>query len=105
MEHPNLNYIDELSGEDMVFKQKMVTIIKAELPQEIKIYKNCLGAQDYKATAEMVHKLKHKISVLGLDKSYYIAEQFEENLKEKSTVLQREFEEILSVMQKFVDDL
>jgi HPt (histidine-containing phosphotransfer) domain-containing protein len=105
MEQPNSNYINELSGEDIEFKQKMITIIKTELPQEIESYEIFISSKNYKATAEMVHKLKHKISVLGLEKSYYIAEEFEDNLKKNSTVLQSEFEEILSVMQKFVNDL
>jgi hypothetical protein len=26
---------------------------------------------------QSVHKLKHKISILGLEKSYYIAEEYE----------------------------
>ena len=105
MEQPNLNYINELSGNDEGFKQKMIAIVKSELPQEIENYRSLLESQNFKATAEMVHKLKHKISVLGLEKSYYIAEQFEDNLKQSSTVLQNEFEEILNSMQKFVDDL
>lgn len=105
MEQPNLNYINELSGDDDVFKQKMITIVKTELPQEIESYRSLFESQNFKASAEMVHKLKHKISVLGLEKSYYIAEQFEDNLKQSSIVLQNEFEEILTSMQNFVDDL
>ncbi len=105
MEQPNLNYINELSGDDDVFKQKMILIVKTELPQEIESYHLLFKSQNFKATAEMVHKLKHKISVLGLEKSYYIAEQFEDNLKQGSIVLQNEFEEILNSMQSFVDDL
>lgn len=105
MEQPNLNYINELSGDDAEFKQKMISIVKAELPQEIESYRSLYETKNFKATAEMVHKLKHKISVLGLEKSYYIAEQFEDNLKQGSIVLQNEFEEILNSMQSFVDDL
>jgi HPt (histidine-containing phosphotransfer) domain-containing protein len=105
MEQPNSKYIDELSGNDAIFKQKIITILKTELPQEIESYKNCMTSKNYKATAEMVHKLKHKISVLGLEKSYYLGEKFEENLKENSLDLQPEFEEILALMQSFVDDL
>ena len=44
--------------------------------------------------AESVHKLKHKISILGLNKSYYIAEKFEDNLKDNSTELQSDFDAI-----------
>lgn len=105
MEQPNLNYINELSGDDAEFKQKMISIVKEELPLEIESYHYSIDSQNLVATAEMVHKLKHKISVLGLEKSYYIAEQFEDNLKQGSTELQIEFEKVLGLMQKFVDDL
>lgn len=105
MEQPNLNYINELSGNDEDFKQKMISIVKSELPQEIESYNSLFKLQNFNATAEMVHKLKHKISVLGLEKSYYIAEKFEDNLKQGSTELQIEFEKVLDLMQKFVDDL
>lgn len=105
MEQPNLNYINELSGDDAEFKQKMISIVKAELPEEIESYRSLFESQNFKTTAEMVHKLKHKISVLGLEKSYYIAEQFEDNLKQSSLELKEEFEEILNLMQSFVDDL
>ena len=105
MEQPNLNYINELSGNDESFKQKMIGIVKLELPLEIETYKMYIKKKDYKTTAEMVHKLKHKISVLGLEKSYYIAEKFEDNLKQGSTELKTEFENVLHLMQKFVGDL
>lgn len=105
MEQPNLNYINELSGDDAEFKQKMISIVKEELPLEIESYHSSIDSQNLLATAEMVHKLKHKISVLGLEKSYYIAEQFEDNLKQGLQDLKKEFEEILKIMQNFVDDL
>lgn len=105
MEQPNLNYINELSGNDIDFKQKIISIVKSELPQEIESYKSLFQTHNFKATAEMVHKLKHKISVLGLEKSYYIAEKFEDNLKQGSTELKTEFENVLHLMQKFVGDL
>jgi hypothetical protein len=44
--------------------------------------------------AQSVHKLKHKISILGLEKSY-LAEEYESNLKNNSTNLHSDFESIL----------
>jgi hypothetical protein len=36
MEQPNLNYIDELSGDNLEFKEKINNrILKKELPKEI----------------------------------------------------------------------
>lgn len=105
MEQPNNNYIDQLSGDNLEFKAKMIAILKRELPEEIVIYQNQMLNNDLGEAAQCVHKLKHKISILGLEKSYYIAEEFEEHLKNKSTVLQSDFEAILKVMQQFVQEL
>ena len=105
MEQPNLNYINELSGNDEVFKQKIISIVKSELPQEIESYKSLSEAENYKAAAQLVHKLKHKISILGLEKSYYLAEEFENNLKNNSLLLQPQFENLLASMYKFVESL
>lgn len=105
MEQPNTNYIDQLSGDDAAFKIKMISIIKKELPLEIIAYKEYLRQKDFKQTAQCVHKLKHKISVLGLEKSYYLAEQFEDNLKEGSLTLQSDFDTIIASMHNFVNSL
>ena len=105
MERPNTTYLDQLSGGDDAFKMNIITIIKTELPVEVAMYKKNLQKNNFLLTAECVHKLKHKISVLGLKKSYYIAEQFEDNLKKGSTALQNEFEKIVAIMQVFVDGL
>jgi HPt (histidine-containing phosphotransfer) domain-containing protein len=105
MEQPNLRYIDELAGNDKGFKKSIILILKKELDKEIQSYKTLMASQKYIATSELVHKLKHKISVLGLDKSYYIAESFESELKQSNCSLQPSFEEILAIMQKFVSDL
>lgn len=105
MEKPNLNYINDLSGNDEEFKATMIGVLKKELPEEIKDYDDYMKNNDFFQASQSVHKLKHKISILGLEKSYYIAEEFENNLKNNSTVLQEEFENFLSLMMNFVNDL
>lgn len=105
MEQPNLNYIDELSGGDLEFKNKIIRVIKKELPEEIEVYVEELKNENYLLAAQSVHKLKHKISILGLEKSYYIAEEFEKNLKNNSTKLDTDFKNILKSMQKYVNHL
>lgn len=103
MEQPNLNYINQLSGDNEEFKVKIISILKKELPEEIDIYKEHINKNNYKLAAESVHKLKHKLSILGLEKNYYIAEKFEDNLKQNSTDLQSDFETILKLVQDFVN--
>ena len=105
MEQPNSEYINQLSGDNEEFKSRVITILKRELPEEVELYQNEMNNKNFKLAAESVHKLKHKISILGLEKSYYIAEEFEENLKMNITNLQSDFEVILKRMQDFVDTL
>lgn len=102
MEQANSEYIDQLSGNNIEFRKKIISIIKKELPEEVQAYNKQIQNKNYLLAAGCVHKLKHKISILGLKKSYYIAELFEDNLKENSTDLKTDFESIIKVMQDFV---
>lgn len=105
MEQPNLDYIDKLCGDDNVFKKKMVAIIKKELPLEIDVYHKSMEVRDYRLASEHVHKLKHKISILGLESGYYIAREHENNLLNSIINSEEEFETVLRSMQCFVDTI
>jgi HPt (histidine-containing phosphotransfer) domain-containing protein len=105
MEHPNMSYIDAVSGGDESFKLKLISIVKEELPEEVKIYNENIGLKDFKEAAENVHKLKHKISILGLEASYEMAVNYEENLKLGDMNLREDFEAILEKMIRFINTL
>lgn len=105
MEQPNLSYIHSMSGGDKAFEQKLIGIIKAEFPEEKKVYFNNIAAENYKLTAENVHKLKHKISILGLEKSYDVAVNYENNLIDGITEGRTDFESILQTMTDFLETL
>lgn len=105
MEYPNLSYINELSGGDDAFKNKLITIVKKEFPEEKEVYFKNFEAKNFKKTAENVHKLKHKISILGLEKSYKIAESYEENLKENSVSGEAAFNQILQNITDYLETL
>ncbi|WP_418262013.1 Hpt domain-containing protein [Flavobacterium faecale] len=105
MEQPNLDYINQLSGDNEEFKNKLIGILKKELPLEIAGYKSDLLTDDLALASQSVHKIKHKVSILGLEKSYYIASTYENNLKLNSFDLKDEFENILKIMQEYVDSL
>lgn len=105
MEQPNLDYINTLAGDDEDFKAILIKTIKTELPQEIEAYKGSYSAGDYKSSAGHVHKLKHKISILGLEKSYYLAADFEDQLKNNETSLAPDFEAVLYNMVTFTAGL
>lgn len=105
MEKPNINYILQLSGDDNTLKHKMINILKSELPLEIATYNKYIAEKNLKLAAECVHKLKHKIAILGLEKSYYLAQEYETHLLECKTDCKTEFENTLQLMQDFAKGL
>lgn len=105
MELPNLSYINSLSGGDKAFEAKLINIIKAEYPLEKEIYIKNMESNNFKAAAENVHKLKHKISIFGLEKSYETANDFEEHLKENDPAGKEDFEIILQNITNFLTTL
>ena len=105
MEKPNLSYIKSLSGGETEFEQKLISIIKKEFPEEKSIYYNNLKEKNYLKAADDVHKLKHKISILGLEKSYAIVTDYENDLRQNSIALKDDFENILQIITKFLSSL
>lgn len=104
-DQPNLNYIQSLSAGDKSFEMKLLGIIKKEFKQEKNTYYNNMKNDNFKLCAENVHKIKHKISILGLEKSYEIAEQYENNLREENYELQNRFSDILNKVTNYLNKL
>ncbi|MGB5419911.1 Hpt domain-containing protein [Algibacter sp.] len=104
-ETPNLNYIEQLSGDDMSFQNKLIAVIKREFPEEKALYLNNIKSNNFIKASENVHKLKHKISILGLEKSYEVAANFEDKLLENSAEGKAEFEIILKIITNFLATL
>lgn len=101
-EIPNVNYIDGLSKGDELFVKKILGIVVRELPVEIETYQKYLEEGNYSKTADAVHKLKHKVRILGMEEGYLLAEKYEQNLKSEDLGLKSDFEEILETMLFFV---
>lgn len=102
-EQPNIEMIRQMSGGDVSFEEKMIEIIQRELPKEITLYHEHLKNADYLTAAKDVHKLKHKISILGLEKSYKLAVDYENQLKENKSSLSDAFEDILKNMLGYIN--
>lgn len=102
MEQPNQSYIKSLSGGNIEFEKKLIAVIKSEFPIEKETYLKNSAAKKYIETAENVHKLKHKISILGLEKSYGIAAQYENDLRENNPSLKGRFETILQIITNYL---
>ena len=101
-ETPNLNYIKELSGEDTDFEKKFIDIIKQEFPVEVNTYCHHIEQNQWDMAAEIVHKLKHKFNILGMEQAYGLAVTYEENLRKRDTGLDKDFKEILNDISQYL---
>lgn len=102
MEQPNLDYINQLARGDESIKKTLIDVVKSEFPEEKKEYYQSLEDKVFKKIEENVHRLKHKISILGLEKSYMKANEFEHNLREHSLKGQQEFEQTLKAITNYI---
>ena len=102
METPNLSYIKELSGGDKSFEKKLIGIIKKEFPGEKEIYYKNFELKKFKLTADCVHKLKHKISIFGLEESYELASCYESDLRKDDVSRWNDFEIILENITNYL---
>jgi hypothetical protein len=105
MEIPNIEYINKLSRNDEAIKQKFIRILKDELPIEIDAYYVSLHLNKWGQTKECIHKLKNKIAILGLENSYYLADEYEKSEQSSRKDLQIVFEKTLTLMHHFVNHL
>jgi HPt (histidine-containing phosphotransfer) domain-containing protein len=105
MELPNIEYITKLAAGNQAVKSKLIDTLKFELPLEIDAYYLSVRLEKTNQSAACVHKLKNKIGILGLEQGYHIAEEYENHLKNREKKLQIEFENILTLMQNFVNSL
>ena len=105
MEKPNLTYMLKLSDGDKSFETQLISILKTEFSREKKIFSKSISANDFDQTAEIVHKLKHKISILGLEKGYKLAGDYENNLRENNKSLTLEFSNVLDVISNYLKQI
>ena len=104
MATPNLSYIRELSGGDQEFESRLIGVLKKELPQEIDRFHKHIRQKNLRKAAEDVHKIKHKMSILGMVESYSLSEKFEDELKREHLNLHGDFVNILQKMIIFLSE-
>lgn len=105
MNIPNLEYIKQLANGDLEFEKTLISILKKEFPEEKKRYEQLLKTQEFKETAAIVHKIKHKINILGLKDAVTLAANYEKELNQKKCSLQKEFNDVLSKITIFLDKI
>jgi len=104
-EIPNLNYVNELAAGDSAIKAKLIRIMKEEFPEERTEFMHYMDSSDYLKASEHVHKLKHKINILGLHKGYVLAKKFENNLKQDDIALNTDFNQLLDTIENYLNTL
>lgn len=101
-EEANLDYIDNLAGGDEGFRQKFIGILKDEFPGEKALYEKSIAEESYRMAYETVHKVKHKINVLGMEQSHGLAVRHEAELREGLCNLSGEFQEVLNYIASYL---
>ena len=101
-EVPNLNYIKEIAGGNEEFEKKFLSIIQAEFPKEKEDYLQNLENEELEESAKVVHKIKHKLGILGLNNGYKLAIKYEEDLKYGDVKLKDEFMSVLEQGEAFI---
>ena len=104
-EQPNISYIEKLADGDLSFQVELLRIVKEELPIEKKIFMKHFKDKDWNKCAEDVHKLKHKINLMGLTKGYALAASFEDELRLNRSTNFTSFILILEKIETFLKDL
>ncbi|WP_299666024.1 Hpt domain-containing protein [uncultured Polaribacter sp.] len=104
METPNLKYIKKISEGDLDFEESLLNIITEEFPKEYATFIEKFNNKDYEESANNVHKIKHKISLLGLEKGLALASVFEKDLKNGNTELYQDFINVLHKIHVYLED-
>lgn len=105
MEQPNLSYIKKISKGDASFEENILGIITEELQGEIDNYYNFLKNNNLKKAKVYIHRIKHKMSILGLEKSYEITNTFENSFLSSKREHQVYFESMLPIMINYLKTL
>lgn len=104
-EVPNLDYIKEIAGGNDEFEKKFLNIIQTEFPEEKRDYLQFLEIGQLEESANVVHKIKHKLGILGLTNAYEMAIKYEEDLNSGNTNLKADFAQVLKSVEEFIEKI
>ena len=105
MKKPNLAQIEQICQGSESCKSRIIAILKKEFPIEAATYQQNIESGQLENCAENVHKLKHKISILGLEDAYKLAVSYEDELLEGITEKKAKFNLILDSISQFIKTL
>ena len=99
---PNLKYVEGLAQGDEDFRQKFIGILKEEFPMEKKEYLVAMDSSSFREASEHVHKIKHKLNVLGIHNGYTLAVQHENELRNGEYSFKQDFLNILQDVEHYL---
>ncbi|AUC86012.1 histidine kinase [Polaribacter sp. ALD11] len=97
MEIPNLDYLKEISGGDLDFENAMLSLLKLEFPAEYTVLKMNFDNNNFDEIALDIHKIKHKIGMLGMEASVDLASKCEKNIKNGNT---EEYRDLVLILER-----
>jgi uncharacterized radical SAM superfamily Fe-S cluster-containing enzyme len=101
-EEPNFIYLNQLSAGEQAVKDRLLSVLKEEFATEYEDYKANISNSNLLFASEIVHKIRHKIGFLGMEKAYDLTSDYEKNLKNNSLDLKEEFETVLGIINAFI---
>jgi len=105
LEKPNLLYLKNISKGDASFENKIIDILNEEFQEEVNYYYYYFKSKDYNKVKIYVHRIKHKMSILGLEKSYKLTNIFENSIRNLDFENQEYFENMLPIMLQFLKSI
>ncbi|WP_051287390.1 hypothetical protein [Algoriphagus mannitolivorans] len=99
---PSFGYLDSLSGGNDKFKEKIIKILISELPKEHDLLKLAIQSDNFFWAAEIVHRIKQKVSFLAMEDAYKVVDQFENEIREGELKNLQKFEEIIHKILNFL---
>ncbi len=105
MEEPNLNYIKQLSEGDITFEESIINVLKKEFPEELLLFNTNYADENFSEAANNVHKLKHKVSILGLTNDLKLSSNFENDLRKGDLKLYEDFVNVLNKIHVYLDNI
>lgn len=99
---PNLSYIDKLASGDKEFHDSFLKSFASEMDLDSKAYIQNLQESNFQIAADMVHKIRNKLGILSMQKSFDMTYTYEEELRLENVELHDAFMDALNQVQKFL---
>ena len=80
----NLDYLNELSGNDAEFVIDILSTFLEENPKDVEELRTAIQEKDIKEVGKLSHKMKSSLQMLGAEEVRSLALQIEQNIKKEA---------------------